>query len=284
MIMAHLVDSSLTPAMSIFLGASVLAVVLSVFFARKLSALQRMVPEELTPTVFDKTFNVFPVFPRHRRTLLNYTVPLFGICVYGTIVVGSFVILKVLEMGLILSPAVFIVCLASIAIGEAFEVNSTANVFLQALKSKKRLGTGDVKALLTVHDALPRVSLYYLIVGILLGTIGLTMPIVFPPVSSAIAEMFGRVVEFTVNAGYPAFYLAPFSVAIAAFLVMLVAGKAKDRLLNLSAAGNAHLDTLRDTFDVEKSVISWTAHHEGIAFKDAPDPEEIQRNENKKEK
>ncbi len=270
--------------MSILLGACVFAVVLSVFFARKLGALRRATPEELTPTVFDKTFNVFPVFPSHRKTLLNHIVPLFGICLYGTIVVGSFVILKVLQMGLILSPAVFIICLASIAIGEAFEVNDTANVFLQALKAKKRLGTGDVKALLTLRDTLPRLSLYYLILGVLFGTIGLTMPIVFPPVSSAIAEMFGRIVEFTVNTGYPAFYLAPFSVAVASFLVMLLAGKAKDRLLNLSAAGNPDIDTLRDTFDVEKSVISWTAHHEGIAFKDAPDPEEIQRNEDKKEK
>lgn len=278
------VDSTLTASISILLGASAFALVLSAFFHRKSRALKQAIPEDLTATVFDKTFNVFDVYPRHRRALLNYAVPLFGICVYGTIVAGSVVIMKVLEMGLILSPAVFIVCLAAIAITEAFEVYSTANTFLNALRARKRLGRGDVVALLTVSNTLPRISFYYLLIGILFGLIGLTMPVAFPPVLSIVAQMFGRIVEFTVNAGYPYFYLAPFSVALAAFLLMLAAGKAKDRLLNLSSTGNSHVNTLRDTFDVAKSVTSWTAHHEGIAYKDAPDPSEIQRNEDKKDK
>jgi hypothetical protein len=283
MIATLLIDSTLMPSVYILLGAGLLATVLGVFFLNKSRMLRRAMPEELTATVFDKTFNVFDVFPPHGKTLLNYTVPLFGICVYGTIVVGSFVIMKALEMGLILSPAVFIVSLASIAIGEAFEVNSTANTFLYALRRKKRLGKGDLLALLTVRDTLPRIALYYLLVGILFGVIGLTLPITFPCVLSVLSQVWGRIVEFTVTAGYPTFYLAPLSVAVSAFLVMLTAGKAKDRLLNLSAAANLHVNTLRDTFDVEKSVTSWTAHHEGIAFKDAPEPSEIQRNEDKKE-
>ncbi len=283
MVLALLVDSSLTPSMCILLGASALTIVLSIFFFHKSRVLRQEMVGKMTITVFNKTFNVFDVFPHSSKVILNYAVPLFGLAVWGTVVVAAIVVGKVMEMGLILSPVVFIICLASVAIAEAFEVRSTADSFIAALKAGKPLGKGDIVALLTVDNMLPRISLYYLLVAILLGAIGLTLPFTFIPALYAIGGVFGGIVQVTVNAGYPTFYLAPFSVAAAAFVVMLIGGKVKRKLLNLSSAVDTNLNTSRYTPDYNRYFLMPLYNHM-TAWGDEHEPKDFQRKEPKDDK
>ncbi len=283
MVSPLLVDSSLTPSICILLGTSALTIALSIFFFHKSRVLRRGMVGKMMVTVFDKTFNVFDVFPHSSKVILNYAVPLFGLAVYGTVVVAAIVVAKVMEMGLILSPVVFIVCLASVVIAEAFEVNSTADSFISALKTGKPLGKGDVVALLTADYMLPRIGLYYLFIAILLGAVGLTLPLTFAATLSAIGGVFGQIVQVTVNVGYPTLYLAPFSVAAAACIVMIIAGKVKRRIINLSSAADTSDVTPRDISEYNRYFLMPLYNHM-TAWGEKPEPKDLRREKRKDDK
>jgi len=155
--------------------------ILSLYFSLKWRAMRKF-HKTLTANVYDKTFSVFNPFPETRRTYHGFLYfALFSplSAVLWALIVIYVVLLPVLEAGLILWPILAVLCLSLMMIEEAIEAREIANVYEKALTKGAPLARGDLALLSILKNVIPRLIIYYLLLGSLFLASFIVMPHIF---------------------------------------------------------------------------------------------------------
>lgn len=274
-----LMDTSLLVSFFVLLLMSFLSLVISLVFLLKLRVIRKL-PKNLTVNVFNKTFNVFDPYTSRRKIIHSLVVLFPFFAIFGAFILTFFLMTKVFEMALILGLTILIICLNLMMIDEAFEAYKNANTFIRAVKNKTGLGKGDLTVLFLVKETLPKLSVYYLLLAVIFVTSSVTLPYVMPAVMLTITQLIGVMIEFTVSVGLHAVFFAPLSIIITTLIVQIVAKKFKSKIFGFPSSESSNI--LGEIFERMKTFVLWTGHHEGIALRPFPEPEEALKSEQKK--
>lgn len=224
---------------SVLLVMSVISIGLSVVFYLKSRNVRKEIPRDLTANIFSRTFNVFNLFPEHRKIYHSYLFFIFFsplMAFSWTFIIVFIVFMQVLEAGLLLGLVMFLFCLGLLMVSEAAEIYSTASTLVKAAKIKRRFGQGDIEVLTIVKSSLGRLSAYYFLLSTTFICLFFTLPTVFPMIMLAFSHFVGAIVGLTI--GWP--FVAPFAPALPFALVVItiffVAGKAKAAMFGVPSS------------------------------------------------
>jgi hypothetical protein len=132
-----------------------------------------------------------------------------------TFVFTFLVVMKILEMGLIIGVPLALMCLGLLMVGEAYETHSNAGAFVRAVEKDDELGLGDLIVLSLVREVLPKLTVYYALLGSVFFICALTAPVIVRAFLWAYTGLFVVLSMLTVQTAI----LAPFA---AAFIFSLV--------------------------------------------------------------
>jgi len=231
----------------------VVSIALSVFFYRKLRLLRKL-SRDVAVTFFAKTFNVIDPFPKSRGTIHSYMLPILVLILYAFFLLG-FAVILLIQSGFLLGLALFILCFGLFMADAALELRDGANTVITGLKRKQPFGKGDVKAVYVLRAVLPKLSSYYLAVGVGLLALFVAVPIVAPVAFMAIAFALGFVVESSSSAGPGSIFLVLFVATIGIVASSLLAVKVKSEILGLPSS--VRMDSLGEQFERVKIVAQW---------------------------
>jgi hypothetical protein len=223
-------DTPFLVSIFILFVMSCLSIVFSLSFRLKSRAIER-IPNDLSFSVFDKTFNVFNPYSDRRKIIHSFIILLPVFAVVAGIIFPLFT-MKIIEMKLALGLSIFIICFGLMMIEEAYEVYKNANIFLKAVKNSVNLGKGDLTVLFLVKETLPKLTVYYLLLGIMFFASSMALPYIVP----ATLLTFAQLVRVTSPVSMSFAPLAPYLVALllAIFLVtvQLAAKKVKSKVFS----------------------------------------------------
>jgi hypothetical protein len=268
----------MTASFFVLIAMSFLSFLFALIFYRKRTAINKL--NGLPPTVFDRTFNVFDPFVRRTQRVLSSIVPMLFLAVFGSLIIGFVVAGKIFELGLLMSFAILTWCLALMMVDEAIDINRNAGVFVEAAQDDLGFAKGDLLAVSMVREALPKLIAYYVVLGIVFLVSLVALPTLVQFGIIALAGIATAGTEAALSISTVAAYFAPLSVVFAAFLVLVVTGRLKSKIFSFPPSGS--LNTLGKTYDIMKSFVAWVSHHEGIAFRPIPEPDETPESEQKK--
>ena len=234
-----LLDVPYLASFSVLLTMGCICLALSLSFHLKSRSLKRL-PKKLAPNVFDKTFSVFNPYPDKRKPLgsIASALVLSPLLVFVAVMIFTFtVILKLLEMGLMLSLCMAIVCLGLMMVAEASETRTNANSLMNAVRGGDELAKGDLIVLSLVKELLPKLSAYYLFLGTVLVVSSLTVPYLIPAFFFVFSQFIGAVVGTAMFAGILAPTFAGGLLAVAVFMVFAVARSIRSKVFGLYPSG-----------------------------------------------
>lgn len=212
----------------VLLVMSCSSLVLSLSFYLK-SRILRKVSKNARANVYDKIFNVVSPYPKHRK-IINNVIPavLFAVVFVFS---SGFAFMKVLEIGLVLSLVLFIVCLGLMMFDDALEIFENTNIFIKAFRNRVNLGEGDLAALLFLKETLPKLSIYYVLLAIVLFTSFVASPYIAHTALLIIALFLGMTIEFTTSfSGVVGAFAGPLAVAAVAMLFLVGGGIVKNKV------------------------------------------------------
>lgn len=272
-------DTSFSLPFYALLSMSFLSIVFFIFFHRKHRAIMRL--PHLSANVFDKTFNVFNPYSPHRRIIGSYFFALLIIGLQGSLILSLFITAGVLNIGLLLSLVILIVCLSLIISDDVSEIYKNANVFIKVVKNGADLGKGDLTVLFVLKKTLPRLSLYYLSLAIIFLISSVTLPYILPSALWILAQFAGVLTDFAAFMGsyVYAFCIVPLSLVALMLVIQLANKKIKNKLFSFPSSGSEIV--LDNTFEYMKTFTGWAAHHEGIAHRPYPNPQDEQERDEK---
>ena len=139
---------------------SCLALVLCIYLRLQCHKIKR-IPKDLSANVFNKTFVVFNPYSEHTKLIHNFLSLLPILVLLATL---GFVILALLaiELGLLLSLVILIVCLNLLILDLLPEILKNAKIFLRAYYGGTSFGVGDLQVLDLIKHALPKLAYYYM--------------------------------------------------------------------------------------------------------------------------
>jgi hypothetical protein len=257
-------------------GMGCLSFVLALFFYTKLLSL-RKVPENLTVSIFSKTFNVFDPFPKSRRayggSVISLLLSYLAFCGVAVVMAG------ILEFGLLLSLLVASVCASVMMFGEAYEIFHNASIFTKAVRMNVSFGKGDFDVLSILRHLLPRLATYYGLLSAVFFVFGAALHYIMPVAVFVFGQVYVGVFEFaSTSIGLLAAYLTVFLLVVVALAVHLVFGKLQNRFLGFPPS--ASLDHVGKQFEAMKQFVMWHDHE--LAHRPTPEPEEIHDSERDK--
>jgi hypothetical protein len=257
-------------------GMGCLSFVLALSFYTKLVSLRKL-PENLTVSIFSKTFNVFDPFPKSRRayggSVISLLVSYLAFCGVAVVMAG------ILEFGLLLSLLVASVCASVMMLGEAYEIFQNANIFTKAVRKNVSFGKGDFDVLTILRSLLPRLTTYYVLLSVIFFASGAALHYIMPAAVSVFAQVYIGVFEFArTSIGLLAAYLTIFLLVVTVLAAHIVFGKLKNRFLSFPPS--ASLDHAGKQFEAMKQFVMWHDHE--LAHRPTPEPEEIHDSERDK--
>ncbi len=185
-----------------------ISLVTAILFYRRARLLMKM-PQNLTVSIYDKTFNVFDPFPEQKKVFHKNILLVPVAIAYSTFVLATYALTKLIQMGAILSLLILIVCAALMIIDETFEVYKNVGVFAKAFKDEAELATGDIVAFTFARRSVPRLFRYYLSLGIIFLCLGVTLSYVFPLAFSFSLTSLGTFSQILLNASSSLGVFAP---------------------------------------------------------------------------
>lgn len=213
----------------VLLVMSCSSLVLSLSFYLK-SRILRKVSKNARVNIYDKTFNVVSLYPEHRKTINNVVVAVLFVFVLTYSL--AFAILKVIEMGLVLSLVLFILCLSLMMFDDAIDIFENTNIFIKAFRNRADLGKGDLRALLFLKEILPRLSIYYLSLAIILFTTFIASPYIAHTALLIIAHFLGAIIVSTTFSKVAGAFAGPLAIATVATLVLVGCGIVKNKVFS----------------------------------------------------
>lgn len=155
-------------------------------------------PENLTPSTFNKTFSVFDPFPRQRKTIHNLLV--LPLAVFLANLVFILILLKTFEVGLLIPFFLFQMGLNLIMVEDALEAYRWSKNLAYAIKNGNSLGVGDLKALNVIRKLLPKLSNYYFGLAIFF----IVSAVVLPHIMSSVVLLLAQIASLILQIGAPA--------------------------------------------------------------------------------
>jgi hypothetical protein len=232
--MMSLVDAfqSATPFLVLFaMGCA--ALVFSLYFYRKRRALGRLAGS-LYMNVFDKSFNVYDPYPERRKVIgLTVAVPLLLVLTYFLI---GYLLLKVLESGLVLGFVLFAMGFGLMMVDEALELYSNAKLFTKAATNRTDFGQGDLKALSILLDTMPKLSKYYVLLAAVFFASAVAFPYIASPTLMAFSLYVGTTIEYTSSTGIWSLVFVVLAYTLLFMTVYFVAGRLKSRIFGSSTS------------------------------------------------
>lgn len=214
----------------VLLAMSIISLGFSSYFYIKTRFFRRL-SKNLQVNIFNKTYNVFDPYPEHRKSIgISILLPI--VLVFSCLFIG-FMILKVLESGLILGLTVFIVCFSLMLADEAYELYTNARIFTKAIRNGTDIGEGDLKALSLLMEIMPKLSKYYIILASVFLASAAVFQYIVPAATLAVSLFLGTTIEVTSFTGNISPYVAVFVFTVTFMTVYLAAGRIKTRLLGL---------------------------------------------------
>lgn len=266
-------------ASSIVLAAmGLMSLLVFLVMHRKSRAVARF-PKDLSPTVFDRTFNVFDPFPERRLAIYGHLELVILLIAYVTFLVFTFVVVKVFEYGLLLSVMTLIVCLGLLMVDEVLEVNKNANLFIGAINKRAKFGKGDMNALFFLNKTLPRLSTYYLCLAVAFFVFSVIVPFLVDSVLFALGNFAALIVAFNSSfsfAPHIALLVGTLLFSAVAVLIMFVSGRVKGRVFGF--ASRETVDAEGEQFFRMKTFVRVMHHH---PYLNVPEPEGSKRAEEK---
>lgn len=209
------------PLLSSFVSLLVMgciALAISLMLNSKSRAMAKL-PKNLSVSVFNKTFNVFNPYSDPKKTINRFIflVPVATAC--GGLVLASFVMVRIVEMGLVLSIIILITSAALMTMDETFEIYKNAKIFIKAIGNGASLGKGDLDVFRLVKQSLPKLSRYYLSLAVIFIVASATLQYSVPAVFSGFTLFLGAVFSFASSISF----LAPFATYFTAlFFIMII--------------------------------------------------------------
>ena len=210
----------------VLLAMGCTSLALSYYFYSK-SRILKEASKNLSVTVWDKTFNVF--VPTENRRAITPSILLPVVAVLMWVFVG-FLVLKILEMGLLLSISLFILSLGIMMMDEALDLRDHANVFINALKSNTKLAKGDVTTLLLLGHVMPKLSVYYIFTAAVFFVSAYALPYILSAVIVGLSVYSGTAATVASPLGVAMPYIAAFAFTFLFVMVYLGGGKLKNRI------------------------------------------------------
>lgn len=179
-------------------------------------------------SVFDRTFNIFDAGPERRKSVnISILLPLLLVLLY---IFMGFVILKILELGLMLGIIVFILSFSLMMIDEAAESHSNAQTFMKALMNRNHFGKGDLNALTMLRKTLPRLSGYYLLLAVALFASSFALSYIAPSALLGLSLLVGTTSESASFTGPWSIYVPLLAFMILFVTVYVTARKLKSKI------------------------------------------------------
>lgn len=262
----------------VLIAAGFVSILFSVSLRRKLRLIERF-PEDLSTEVFDRTFNVFDPYPERRKTISSNIELLIFLAVYGPFFFVSYIVLRVVEAGLVLGGVTFIICLGLLMVDDTLEIRKNANAFIIAVRNGTGLGSGDMKTLLVLKKTLPKLSNYYVVLAIMLFGSSLAVPFILDSFLVASAQLASMM--FVLATAFE--FMPVFALILALFLFVTViitiqfaAGAIKSKILGFPPP--EHIDSLNLARARERMRIFVGIQHHHPKLQ-APDPEDSEKSE-----
>jgi hypothetical protein len=240
---------------------------------RKLRAIERF-PKNLSAEVFDKTFNVFDPYPDRRKTVSSHIGLLIFLAVYGPFIFFSFVVMQVIEAGLVLGGVILIVSLGLLMIDETLEIGKNADAFTAAVRKGVGFGKGDMTTLLVLKRTLPKLRNYHTALAALFFISSLGVPFIVDSLLQATAQLASTMFSLATTLRFlPIFGLIVALLLFAAVLVTIqfATGTVKNKILGFPSSEHIDETSLGRTRE-RMRIFAGTQHHNPKLR--VPDPED----------
>jgi len=252
------------------------SIVLSLTLHQK-SRVIRAISRNISSNVFDRTFNVFNPYPDQRKIVGDHVELLFLFVILGYFCVIPLLVLKILEYGLLLGFITFIICLGLLMPDGALEIYKNVSIFKKAVNNRVSLGKGDLDVLLLLKKIMPKLSIYYLSLGIVLFSSFMVMPYILSTFLLAFAQFASLSFTLAVNLEIATLF-APFLTTllftIVAITFMFIAKIAKAKIFELPPSET--WSSVDEQFNRIKNFVSYMHHHPTLR---SHEPEENQKSE-----
>lgn len=206
-----------------------LALVLFAFFRLKSRAISN-IPKDLSPSIFDKTFNVFNPYPEHRK-IINSFLSMFPILIFLASFGSAFAVFIIFEYGLILSLLMLIICLNLMTVKVVPEVYQNTENLIKAVQRGTSLGVGDLEVLQFLRGTLPRLSNYYLGLSILFMGLALTLGYIWSSVLWIFTQYIALTIEVGAVAGLIGWMVSVFLFVLTVAFIQIFISKIRSELL-----------------------------------------------------
>lgn len=210
------------------LAIGCLSFLISIILRSKSHTINKL-PENLTPNIFNKTFNVFDPFPRQRK--ITHNLLILPLAVFLANLFFILILLKTFEVGLLLPFFLFQMGLNLIMVEDALEAYRWSKNLAYAIKNGNSLGVGDLKALNAIRKLLPKLSNYYFGLAIFFITSAVLLPYIMPSVVLLLAQFAGFIIQISAPAGFTNWLIVTFIFALISVFIQIFISYFKRKLL-----------------------------------------------------
>jgi len=234
----YLLYSSLT-----LFTISCLTLVLSIFFRLKYHRIDSL-PKNLSANVFNKTFNVFNPYPKHRKVIHNFLSVFPLIAIFGGLI-SIVLVEKILEYGLLSSLLILIICLNLMLVDFASDIYQNAKNFIKAVHDKTGLGVGDLEVFQNLKRSMPKLSNYYLALSVLFLTLGLALNYIWSSLLWFFTDFIRLLFEVWAITGPWGPWIVVLLFALTVVIIQIFAWKIKNKVLS-HIMGSSSLESARE--------------------------------------
>jgi hypothetical protein len=205
------------------------ALVLSVFFRLRNRAIG-IIPKNLSPTVFDKTFSIFDPHPERRKSIHSFLSVLMMLIMYTYFLLlplaGIF-----FEHRLVLTAAILIVCVNLLLLDDASEAHQNSRDFIKAVQTEADFGVGDLTVIQHLRRTLTRLSHYYLGLSILFLILCVTFGYILPSACWLLSYFIAILCEVSTVFGFAGLIVSGFLFVATIILVRILLEKTKRKIV-----------------------------------------------------
>jgi hypothetical protein len=254
-------DSPLLASSIVLIAMGCISAFLSLKLHLKLRGI-RIASKSLSAEVFNRTFNVFDPYPEQRKMIQGNTELVVFLGVYGSFILISIFVAKMLEFGLILGFITFIACLGLLMVDDVLEIRKNANTFESAFKKRTSLAKGDIEVLHLLKSVMPKMSTYYLLLAIVFFASSLSIPFLVSAFSMAFSQLGSMLIALNnalAFAPHIGILLSTILLAATAVTFQYTAARVKNKMFGLPSL--ERIDSEGEQFFRMKMFVRIMHHH-----------------------
>jgi hypothetical protein len=272
-------DVSLFASSLVLVAMGCAALVFSWSLGTKSRALGRL-SKNLSVGVFSKTFNVFDPNTERRRIISSHTGLIVFLAVYGAWFVVTIGVIAIFAAGGLLASVIFLVCAGLLMVDETQELNKNAGIFVKAIRGGTGLGVGDLRALFVMRRALPKLSVYHLVLAVVFYASAFAVPYLsttFFLACAGAAWVFFALSSLLMAVPLLSILAVAGLLGVVIVMIVIVSDQAKRRIFGFPHS--VRLDVLGRQFFRMKVYVGIQHHHPMLREPLPEDTENVNRKE-----